>query len=604
MNTRIVRLKKEARALFWPWCAVVIGGALPVILLNGYTKKLCLISFFVGVPMLAALSLGNEFQQRTFSLWLSQPLSRKRLWGEKMSVVLAAALSAGLVSGIGLFGFIWPQVDFTWRMAAIVCVLVATASAPLLTLAARSTLGGFVLISFYWSGVSLLVFRIVESPDVAQPALPTSAIAAISVFGLVYAVLVLWLGARKLTRLQLTGASADSDLLMVGPSLMPEVLATWLRCQPSGALGNLIRKEIRLLRPLGLSTLLALLYLAFAAMFRLITEFPIRPGHPELAFKFAVFVTLGSFFLLAPIFAGLLSLGEERTSGTQAWQMTLPIAPLRQWFIKLAMAMLAGFISAVLLPLIVVITVGTVFGSPFLFVDFQELRHWMILVPLMTFASFWCACAANGTVRASLWVASVPAAIIFARTGGMWLGQELARTTGTLRDLVVAGFHLSPSTFASITDSARAGLLWLFVPALLFALVQSYRLFRIQPQDGALWMLRCVTPLLMVTALWSFSASAGFVSSTWEPFSETRRSLDKLQPGAEKLELTGEDLAKGSPLTALTQRWLGGSRILVAPDKADSSAYLATIHLASGLECRLTAARGGGTAASCAQKGP
>ena len=79
MNARIIRMKKEARALFWPWCAVVIAGALPVILSNSYAKKLNLLSFFVGVPLLAALSLGNEFQQRTLSLWLTQPASRMRV---------------------------------------------------------------------------------------------------------------------------------------------------------------------------------------------------------------------------------------------------------------------------------------------------------------------------------------------------------------------------------------------------------------------------------------------------------------------------------------------------------------------------------------------
>ena len=92
----------------------------------------------------------------------------------------------------------------------------------------------------------------------------------------------------------------------------------------------------------------------------------------------------------------------------------------------------------------------------------------------------------------------------------------------------------------------------------------------------------------------------------------SRQALDKLQPGAErgaknaaaKLELTGEDLAKNSSLTALTRRWLRGSSIMVAPDKAHSSGYLATIHLASGLECKLTVAHYGGTAASCASKGP
>ena len=45
MEARIIRLKKEARALFWPWCAVMAAGALPAILSNSYTKKMNLLSF-------------------------------------------------------------------------------------------------------------------------------------------------------------------------------------------------------------------------------------------------------------------------------------------------------------------------------------------------------------------------------------------------------------------------------------------------------------------------------------------------------------------------------------------------------------------------------
>ncbi len=30
MISRLVRIKKETRALFWPWCAVMIAGALPI----------------------------------------------------------------------------------------------------------------------------------------------------------------------------------------------------------------------------------------------------------------------------------------------------------------------------------------------------------------------------------------------------------------------------------------------------------------------------------------------------------------------------------------------------------------------------------------------
>ena len=110
--------------------------------------------------------------------------------------------------------------------------------------------------------------------------------------------------------------------------------------------------------------------------------------------------------------------------------------------------------------------------------------------------------------------------------------------------------------------------LWLFVPTLLFALLQSYRLFRTPPQDSILWMLRCILPMVAVTMLWSFSAYAGFVASRWELFEEARQALNKFQPGTAKIELTGEDLAKSSALTAPTLGWLKGSSITVAPARS------------------------------------
>ena len=142
------------------------------------------------------------------------------------------------------------------------------------------------------------------------------------------------------------------------------------------------------------------------------------------------------------------------------------------------------------------------------------------------------------------------------------------------------------------------------VPTLLFALLQSYRLFRTPPQNSKLWTLRCLLPLIAITILWSFSATAGFLSSHWEPFEETRQALDQFQPTTAMLELTGEKLARASSMTVLTQRWLRGSSITVVPERSHLSGYLATIHLASGLDCRMIVVHSEGTAASCAPKGP
>src|SRR5438045_8137057 len=125
MSSRTVRIRKEVRALARPWCAVVIAGALPIFLPHSSAAaKLNLLGFFVGIPLLATLSLGNEFYHRTFSLWLSQPASRTQLWGEKMSVMCAAVLSAGVVTLIGMFFFALPEMNLTYNKAAAILYVI------------------------------------------------------------------------------------------------------------------------------------------------------------------------------------------------------------------------------------------------------------------------------------------------------------------------------------------------------------------------------------------------------------------------------------------------------------------------------------------------
>lgn len=606
MNARTVKIKKEVRALLWPWSAVVISGALPILVHYSFAAKLNVLSFFFGIPILATLSLGNEFQHRTLSLWLTQPASRMQLWAEKMTVMFVAVLSAGMVSGIGMYFFAFPTMGLSYNKAAVAYVIITMASATFWTLAARSTIGGFALISCIFIALYLFIGKLENLPTQGQGFLAvhsTSAtIALIAAFSVCFSGLMLWLSARKLARFQVTGGAGGEDLLTAGPILMPEALAEWFRCQPTGAFLNLVRKEFRLLRPLWVIELLVVPYLACLAIFRLLPLPPVP--FPRTVLEWAILGPPAAICVGLAGLGGILSVGEERRSGTQAWNMTLPISARRQWLIKLVISMLSGLACALLLPLLTMIAGGSLFGSPFMYVYLPFVSAWLTLYPILIFACFWCACAANGTVRAAIWVAPATAAIPFASSAGIWLGQELARTTGTLKDFLVSSLHMSPLALSKLSDSARDGVLWLFVPTLLLALIQSYWLYRRQPQDSVLWMLRCLMPLVAVTILWSFSAYAGFVSSSWQPFDETRQALDKLQPGTAKIELTGEDLAKSSRLTAPTRRWLRGSSITIAPERSHLSGYVATIHLASGLRCRLIVAHSGGTAASCAYERP
>ena len=97
MSAKTTRMLKEARPLFWPWCAVILAGVLPLAHQPQLIGWISPIGFFLGIPLLAAIPFGDEFQHRTLSLLLSQPIGRMEIWGEKLSVTVLAVVSAALV---------------------------------------------------------------------------------------------------------------------------------------------------------------------------------------------------------------------------------------------------------------------------------------------------------------------------------------------------------------------------------------------------------------------------------------------------------------------------------------------------------------------------
>jgi hypothetical protein len=574
-----------------------------------------LMGWSVGLPLLATLPLGNEFQHRTLSLLLTQPVDRMEIWREKLSVTVVAVLSAALV--LFLVWRVAGQLDPLESVVVGAWVIAIIASAPFWTLFARSTLGGLLLTAGVLQTFIVVAWWMLPG-QIREFLSPTNiTVASIAAFVLLcYAGVMLWLGRRKLARFQVTGGMAGDDLLMAGPGVMPEALAGLFRCRPTGPFLNLIRKELRLLRPLWLITLLNVPAWICVILFRSTKNPPFTMAMLAVSSLYAI-----------P--AGSLSLGEERTSGTHSWHMTLPVSARRQWLIKLFLALFAGFVCAALLPVLVLIAGGFLFGSPFMFVDPHFVVVWLLTVLLLSFASFWCACAVNGTVRAVLWVLPMMGALLLAGRLGGWVAPKLM-------DLVVSrfdpfadfGFTNAVSNIqldSIVLDPALVAAL-LLVPTLLFAVIQSYRLFRAQPQDSALSVIRNLRPLAMMAFLYMFSLAAldAFVDHArqqmWTLFRETHEAIEKIQPGTAKLDathplqLTAEDLAKASPLSEPTRSWLRNSRISVAPDKAhpgryccggnsrgitfvpdkDYSWYLATIHLPSGSNCTVSFQAGRG----------
>jgi polyhydroxybutyrate depolymerase len=540
MSPRTTRLIKEVRALFGPWCGVVILCALPLFHISHTLSETSVAFCYLGVPMLATLSLGYEFKHHTFSLLLSQPVSRMVIWREKMSVAIVAVASASVVFCIG-WRSEFQQNPRLWVFAGIY-LIAAVPSATFWTLFTRSTIGGFLLNGIFPYILILVYWKEIFGSD-SLPAPSVTGLRMTAFAALCYAGVMLWLGERKLARFQVSGGMAGDNLLMAGSSVMPEALTGWLRCRPTGAVLNLIRKELRLLRPLWLISFLSLVYLTCLTLFRFRYLRDTNAPFPEGVYV-VLYTPVILFAPLVAILAGSLSIWEEKTSGTQSWHMTLPVSARRQWVIKLFIAIFTGLACAVLLPVVVMVFLGFIFGTPFKFVE-QAMSGLMIAggsiglaggplfgflflfvnqtVPgllltalLLTVAAFWCACAVKGTVRAVLWYVPAIGAVLLAGRCGGWIGPKLL-------ELVVSKFHpftdfrfinaisnLHLQLFFALATPLRAVAV-LLVPTLLIAVIQSYRLFREQVQDSILSVIRNLLPLAF-TAFLSVFCFAAFAS--------------------------------------------------------------------------------------------
>lgn len=499
MSAKSTRLVKEARSVFWPWLAVISAatvpllerswsagsGAVPLWGIYQGIEPASFLGFFIGLPLLATLSLGNEFQCRTVALLLSQPVSRTEIWSEKLIVALAAVLSAA--SLFCITGRKVIQQDPAIGMISAALMIPMVASAPFWTLLARSTLGGLALNAL---NAAIPVVWLNRRDWIPQSALSRS----VTLFAVVcYSGVMLWLGRRSLARFEVTGGPASDDLLMAGPNVLRGAVSEWFRCRPTGLLVNLVRKEFRLLRPVWLISLLAIPIWICLPLF----------GHTSDK-SIPAFILVVAFIPLVAVLAGSLSLGEERTSGTHSLHLTLPASSRRQWLIKLALAMFTSLVCAALLPILALIVSKMFFGVALLPVDSGHWISWLLPVSLLTFASFWCACTVNGTVRAALCVFPVLIAIYLAGGFGDW-AANLLFAAGRLQFVfsslgLFANFRFT-NAVSNLNLFVDAALPYLFfalwvVPTLLFAVTQSSRLFRKQLQESKLFVLRrlCLWP--------------------------------------------------------------------------------------------------------------
>jgi len=376
-----------------PWLAITIAAPLIMLprsmeLMPGIFAYISAAGFWLGIPLMASLSLGNEFHYGTLSMLLSQPVDRTRVWSDKISVLTAAVMSAGL-----LYLISWRDMPVEFVAAGAIWVFVTVGSATFWTLIARSTIGGLALNVFQLFPLTG-VFALADLMLTPQPSAVSldAARLMLAACALIYGCLMFWFGRAKLARFQATGGVVGGDVLMTSPGVTGGLFGQVLRCRPKGLVLNLIRKEVRLLWPVWL-----LMILCIAGLIVLSPARNMQWQYSQwINGPFLAVCLVGIYALLTWILAGALSVGEDRAAGTLSWHMTLPVSAGLQWTIKLVVVLATTLVGL----LLVGGTGALIYGKPFTDYLGEPLTRGallQILLAFLSFPAFWCASVTKGS---------------------------------------------------------------------------------------------------------------------------------------------------------------------------------------------------------------
>lgn len=557
------RLLKELRALLPPAALIAAATALSFAWsaadgvgrpFASLAAQIAQTTFILGPAFISASAFGAEFQHHTMVLLLSQPVSRSRIWLEK-SLVLAAVV--GVLGGVQLVLLAagrWRDVslaDAITFLAAIVC------SSAFWTLIARSTVGGLA----FAGGAAGMAELVAEYAIDTLAGRPTSfglhgGTPPLIALRIAYCLVMLWLGWRAFVRFEVRGAGDAS----------PVNAATWriLRCQPTGQLRNLVRKEVALQRPtyqmallfmLGWFTALAVLSLSHASRETADTVFALL---------------LGMYLPVAIVVAGTISIGDDTTLGLRGWHLTLPASSARQWLVKLAVSSVAGALLGIALPAGIVNVTTAVFP-----IKLALLEHVVRPMTVVTAASglalsFWASTLFGHTVRAAIGAGLVGIALAFSVPIAYWLGEHFDPGAGILTALIVR-FHWTPDVMNGVNAPAAMPTTFLGV-MLTVALAQSLSAFR-RIQTDAWTIARQASALvgagLLVFVVFASVRNASSMQRMSPPVRELRSALTSLRapsgPLTQPRQIGLEELASTGMLSTATTGWLSGADISVVP---------------------------------------
>lgn len=353
------RWSKELRLLMPP----AVGTLVIPAALHNDLSDLAVTLHCVGCIWMGATVFGSEFEHRTLGPLLTQPISRKRIFWEKLGILSVLSL---VVYGNTMASLERVQGSVDWDILAVAPAL-AVSTGPLFSLLGRSTLAGmvftatapmlFLLLSAIVTGSIQSSMPVLSDPPTAeqlkaiepynqalflwrdfQPWLRGLYLAAGPLLGWLWFRSLSWQDGAAVARPPSGSASSRAVLTRLIRFLVPGASAT----------AHLIRKEIRLhVIPWMVAALTTGLWILWMIARRLAPEGDLKDGLNEFS---PITVIGGMLGVVALVTAGAGSVAEERALGTLDWQVTQPVTGRRQWWIKSLVAAVTGLVTGLLIP--------------------------------------------------------------------------------------------------------------------------------------------------------------------------------------------------------------------------------------------------------------
>jgi ABC-type transport system involved in multi-copper enzyme maturation permease subunit len=363
-------VKKEIRLLLPGWLAILsLAIILPWIWKNDASIiEVSPVVLFFGTILIAADSFGREFSLGTFSLLMSQPVERRKIWRSKITllVVGVAILFIAQLVSYELWFYWWLPVSgshywislgddwWMWVGASATLILIGLSGGLWTTLLLRQIAAAFWITFLAPAGilVAITLFlpsKLADNVHVVIPLLYSTA-------G-IYVVASFWLAHRLFHRAQdvaWTGGVINFSGWRYFETGFKSSVSTRHR-KPGMAL---LKKEFQL-HSISLFCVCALLALHIGIFFLRI--FYANSHRNSLAAGVSDFFWM--LWLVIPLVIGCTAVAEERKLGVAEEQFCLPVSRRAQFAIKFIPIMIFGTLMGGVMPILLE-TVTVHFGTP------------------------------------------------------------------------------------------------------------------------------------------------------------------------------------------------------------------------------------------------